>query len=159
MPVSQLSNRTLYALVEWVSSEAKRRVSALFRSDIPSLLPKIRFQVGISGKCCPGVIVGSECLRTDTGSLPSYATYTGRILDEGDFPGQSGASFSLIGLNSTLLWISTLLVSILAALGTFVWVGAHHSNSNFVTISHLISVSTDVLRYWRHWFENSSLHK
>lgn len=34
-------------------------------------------QVGVDGKCCPGVVVEGQCLRTDTAPLPTYATFTG----------------------------------------------------------------------------------
>lgn len=31
----------------------------------------------MDGKCCPGVVVQGQCLRTDTAPLPTYATFTG----------------------------------------------------------------------------------
>lgn len=64
-------------------------------------------------------MVGTDCLRTDTASLTSYALFTGYIHYESDLPGHSGASSLSFNTTPTLVWLATLMLSIFAALGTF----------------------------------------
>lgn len=71
--------------------------------------------VGVGYRCCPGVAVEGQCLRTDTASLAPYATFTGVVLapSENDNNGSIELGFGSV-------WYSFVLVAFVGAMGVLV---------------------------------------